>query len=70
MRSQRLTKSKRKNLRAFPDEDDADVTGQFQFSNYKLISGDVYYNIYNHAKSVKIKLEDRLMLHVISKNDA
>lgn len=58
-----------KNLRAFPDSDDADVTGQFQFSNYKLISEDVYYNIYNHAKSVKIKLEDRLMLHVISKND-
>ena len=58
-----------KNLRAFPDADDADVTGEFQFSNHKLVSEETYFNIYNHAKSVKVKLDDKMMLHVVSKND-
>jgi hypothetical protein len=56
-------------LRAFPDTNDADVTGEFQFSNHKLVSEDVYYNIYNHAKSVKVKLDNKLMLHIVAKND-
>lgn len=58
-----------KNIRAFPEDDDADVTGEFQFSNHKLLSEESYYNIYNHSKSIKIKLDDKLMLHCMSKND-
>ena len=29
----------------------------------------MYYNIFNHAKSVKVKLDDKLMLHIVAKND-
>lgn len=58
-----------KNLRAFPDENDSDVTGEFNFSNHKLVNEDTYYKLYNHAKSVKVKLNDGLMLHIVSNHD-
>lgn len=58
-----------KNLRAFPDENDSDVTGEFNFSNHKLVNEDNYYKLYNHAKSVKVKLNDGLMLHIVSNHD-
>lgn len=57
-----------KNTRAFPDEYDSDVTGQFDFSNYKLVSEDQYLKIFQHSKSVKIKLPEKMMLHLIKNN--
>ena len=57
-----------KNTRAFPDEYDSDVTGQFNFSNYKLVPEDEYLKIFQHSKSVKIKLPDKMMLHFIENN--
>ena len=57
-----------KNTRAFPDEYDSDVTGQFEFSNYKLIPEDQYLKIFQHSKSVKIKLPEKMMLHFIENN--
>lgn len=54
-----------KNTRAFPDEYDSDVTGQFQFSNYKLVSDEEYLRDFQHSQSVKIKLPEKLMLHFI-----
>lgn len=57
-----------KNTRAFPDEYDSDVTGQFQFSNYKLVSDEEYLRDFQHSKSVKIKLPEKLMLHFIENN--
>ena len=57
-----------KNTRAFPDEYDSDVTGQFQFSNYKLVSEEEYLRDFQHSKSVKIKLPEKMMLHFIENN--
>lgn len=57
-----------KNTRAFPDEYDSDVTGQFQFSNYKLVSDEEYLRDFQYSKSVKIKLPEKLMLHFIKNN--
>lgn len=57
-----------KNTRAFPDEYDSDVTGQFQFSNYKLVSDEEYLRDFQHSQSVKIKLPEKLMLHFINNN--
>lgn len=57
-----------KNTRAFPDEYDSDVTGQFEFSTYKLVPEDQYLKIFQHAKSVKIKLPEKMMLHFIENN--
>lgn len=57
-----------KNTRAFPDEYDSDVTGQFEFSNYKLVSEEQYIQLFQHSKSVKIKLQEKLMLHFIKNN--
>lgn len=54
-----------KNTRAFPDKYDSDVTGEFEFSNYQLMSEDKYLSIFQHSKSVKVKLENKLMLHFI-----
>lgn len=57
-----------KNTRAFPDEYDSDVTGQFQFSNYKLVTDEEYLRDFQHSQSVKIKLPEKLMLHFIRNN--
>ena len=57
-----------KNTRAFPDEYDSDVTGQFQFSNYKLVSEEEYLRDFQHSQSVKIKLPEKMMLHFIYNN--
>ena len=62
------TRNDGKNTRAFPDEYDSDVTGQFDFSNYKLVSEDQYLKIFQHSKSVKIKLPEKMMLHFIENN--
>ena len=59
------TRNEGKNTRAFPDEYDSDVTGQFDFSNYKLVSEEQYLKIFQHSKSVKIKLPEKMMLHFI-----
>ena len=57
-----------KNTRAFPDKYDSDVTGEFEFSNYQLMSEDTYLSIFQHSKSVKVKLDNKLMLHFIKFN--
>lgn len=62
------TRNDGKNTRAFPDEYDSDVTGQFEFSNYKLVPEEQYLKIFQHSKSVKIKLPEKMMLHFIENN--
>lgn len=57
-----------KNTRAFPDKHDSDVTGEFEFSNYQLITEEQYLSIFQHSKSVKVKLNNKLMLHFIKFN--
>lgn len=57
-----------KNTRAFPDEYDSDVTGQFEFSNYKLVNEEQYLQVFQHSKSVKIKLPEKMCLHFIEKD--
>ena len=57
-----------KNTRAFPDKYDSDVTGEFEFSNYQLITEEQYLTIFQRSKSVKVKLDNKLMLHFIKYN--
>lgn len=57
-----------KNTRAFPDEYDADVTGEFEFSNFQLLSEQQYIAFCDKGEQIKIKLPDKLMLTVTKKN--
>lgn len=58
-----------KNTRAFPDEYDADVTGEFEFSNFQLLSEKQYISFCDKAEQVKIKLPEKMML-VVTKKDS
>lgn len=57
-----------KNTRAFPDDYDADVTGEFEFSNFQLLSEQEYIRFCDKSVQVKIKLPDKLMLVVTNKD--
>lgn len=57
-----------KNTRAFPDANDSDVTGEFQFDTYQLLTPSQYTQELQGATSFKIRLDGHLMLRVIKKN--
>ena len=54
-----------KNLRAFPDANDADVTGEFQFDSYRLQTPEQYINELNNGQIVKIRLDNHLMMSIV-----
>lgn len=58
-----------KNLRAFGDEEDSNITGQFNFSPYQLISESEYNKLEVNALSVKIDIGDGKCLYCINNND-
>lgn len=58
-----------KNIRAFPDPNDSDVTGEFKFSNYRLVTPDQYNKEFNKGQFIKIRINADLMLTVLRKSD-
>lgn len=58
-----------KNIRAFPDPNDSDVTGEFNFTNYRLVTPDEYHKEFNHGEFIKIRIDANLMLTVLRKSD-
>lgn len=57
-----------KNMRAFDDEEDANVSGQFNFSKYLLVSENEYSKTEIDAQYARIDLGDNKSLYFISKN--
>lgn len=57
-----------KNMRAFDDEEDANVSGQFNFSKYLLVSENEYAKTEIDAQYARIDLGDNKSLYFISNN--
>lgn len=54
-----------KNLRAFPDPNDSDVTGEFKFASYKLSTPEEYISQLHHGELVKIRIDSQLMFTIL-----
>lgn len=54
-----------KNLRAFPDPNDSDVTGEFKFDNYMLTTPQEYVMNLNNSRRIKIRLSPELMYVIV-----
>lgn len=57
-----------KNMRAFDDEEDSNVSGQFNFSKYLLVSENEYSKAEINAQYARIDLGDNKALYFISNN--
>lgn len=57
-----------KNLRAFPDPNDSDVTGEFKFASYKLQTPQAYISQLHHGELVKVRIDSQLMFTILKNN--
>lgn len=58
-----------KNLRAFADEEDSNVSGQFKFENYLLVSENEYNKLSVNAQFAKIDIGENRSLNMIANNN-
>lgn len=58
-----------KNLRAFNDEEDANVSGQFNFSNYLLTNDNDYAKLEVNAQYARVDIGDNRALYCIYNDD-
>lgn len=58
-----------KNLRAFADEEDSNVTGQFNYSKFLLVSENEYDKLSVSANFARIDISNNLSLKVINNQD-
>lgn len=57
-----------KNLRAFPDPNDGDVTGEFKFASYQLSTPEQYISQLHHGELVKVRIDSQLMFTILKNN--